>query len=85
MSSATNMLAVLAVNVSPLVEPAWSIDTMTTPIWRSAPQGRRDVGQFDVAANQQTGTVGRESDRRVMWVHQVQSCCSPLPLTDPSS
>ena len=82
MSSATNMLAVLAGNVSPLVDPTWSIDTLTTPIWGSALQGGRDVGQFDVGADQQTGTLGCDADRGVMWVHQVQSCCSPLPPTD---
>jgi hypothetical protein len=49
MSSATCMLAALAANVSLSVEHTWSIDTMRTPIWRSALQGRRDVEHLNIA------------------------------------
>jgi hypothetical protein len=81
MSTATGMLACLAVYVSLSVEHTWSIDTMTTPIWGSALQGRRDV-----AADQQTGTVGRKGNRCVMRVRQFGSYYyCPRPRTDPSS
>jgi hypothetical protein len=81
MSTATGMLACLAVDVSLSVEHTWSIDTMTTPIWGSALQGRRDV-----AADQPPGTVGRKGNRCVMRVRQVESYYYwPRPRIDPSS